>query len=69
MLKCLPPRVRAAIEAGGMRAVRWEGTLVDAGNPLGHLYAHHLLHEAAVRERDARDEGAAPDLLEIDLGS
>lgn len=58
---------RTAIEAGGMRAVRWEGTLVDAGNPRGYLYANHLLHEAGVRERDAREEGAAPDLLEIDL--
>lgn len=60
---------RATIEAGGMRAVRWEGTLVDAGNPLGYLYANHLLHEAAARERDAREEGPSSDLLEIDLGS
>lgn len=57
---------RAMIERGAMRAVPWDGTLVDAGNPLGYLYANHLLHEAAARERDARDEGSAPGLHEIE---
>jgi len=57
---------RAVIERDAMRVVPWEGTLVDAGNPLGYLYANHLLHEAAARERDARDEGSASGLLEIE---
>ena len=52
-----------------MRAEPWRGTLVDAGHPPGYLYAHHLLHEAAIRERDADDEGEASEPLQIDLGS
>ena len=47
------------VERGILRAVLWEGTLVDAGHPAGYLYAQHLLHEAAARGRDEEDQGRA----------
>lgn len=54
--------------AGRLEAAPWTGTLVDAGHPVGYLYAQHLLHEAGSRDRDAADEGdPAATLLEIDL--
>lgn len=62
---------RRLIERGGLYAVPWEGTLVDGGNPAGYAWAHHLLHEAGQRDRDAEDQGQAPsgatDFLQIEL--
>jgi hypothetical protein len=60
---------RRLVERKLLRAVPWTGTVVDAGNPAGYLWAAHLLHEAGSRERDALDRGAgAEDLVSIDLG-
>lgn len=56
---------RRLVQEGRLRAVTWEGTLVDAGRPAGYLYAHHLLHEALARERDREDEG--PGLVQVEL--
>lgn len=62
---------RRLVEAGRLFAVPWEGTLVDAGNPAGFARAHHLLHEAGQRDRDAADQGrpgaAATDFLQIEI--
>ncbi|HET6362102.1 MAG TPA: sugar phosphate nucleotidyltransferase [Gemmatimonadota bacterium] len=54
---------------GLLRAIPWQGTIVDAGQPSGYLWAAHLLHEAGARERDALDRGAgaSDDLVSIDL--
>lgn len=38
---------RRLVESSRLAAVPWQGTMVDAGHPMGYLYAHHLLHEAA----------------------
>ena len=55
------------VEEGALRALPWRGTIADTGNPAGYLWAAHLLHEAGARDRDVRDQGAAPaDLLSID---
>ena len=51
-----------------LRAVPWAGTIVDAGNPEGYLWAGHLLHEAGAPERDALDRDPAAGLVPIDLG-
>ncbi len=51
--------LRRLVGVGALRAVPWGGTLVDAGHPAGYLYAQHLLHEAAARERDNEDGGGA----------
>ena len=61
---------RRLAERGLLRAIPWQGTIVDAGHPAGYLWAAHLLHEAGARERDALDRGsaAADDLVSIDLG-
>lgn len=57
------------VERKLLRALTWQGTLVDAGNPAGYLWAAHLLHEAGSRERDALDQGPGADaLVSIDLG-
>ena len=40
-------------------AVPWEGTLVDAGHPVGYLYAQHLLHEALAVGQDTEERGGA----------
>jgi hypothetical protein len=45
------------VERKLLRALPWKGTIVDAGNPAGYLWAGHLLHEAGSRERDALDQG------------
>jgi hypothetical protein len=61
---------RRLAERGLLRAIRWQGTMADAGHPAGYLWAAHLLHEASARERDALDRGStvADDLVSIDLG-
>lgn len=48
---------RRLVERKLLQAVPWRGTIVDAGNPTGYLWAAHLLHEAGSRERDALDRG------------
>jgi hypothetical protein len=48
---------RRLVERKLLRALPWKGTIVDAGNPAGYLWAGHLLHEAGSRERDALDQG------------
>ena len=59
---------RRLVERGLLRALPWKGTLIDAGNPAGYLWAAHLLHEAGARERDAMDEGGSHEpLVSIDL--
>lgn len=63
---------RRLVERGALRAVPWDGTLVDAGNPAGYLWAHHLLHEAGQRDRDAEDQGPAAgpvtsDFIQIEM--
>lgn len=59
--------MRRLVERRLLRARPWSGTIVDAGNPAGYLWAAHLLHEAGARERDARDQGpVAGDLVSID---
>ncbi|MDX1623151.1 MAG: sugar phosphate nucleotidyltransferase [Gemmatimonadota bacterium] len=61
---------RRLVEEERLVAAPWEGTLVDAGNPSGYLYAHHLLHQAEARRRDAEErdgEGGGGELLEIGL--
>jgi len=64
---------RRLTESRRLHAVPWTGTLVDAGHPAGYLYAQHLLHEAAARERDEEDQGLAahggpgPGLAHIEL--
>lgn len=59
--------LRRLVERGLLRALPWRGTIVDAGNPAGYLWAAHLLHEAGARDRDALDQGAVPsDLISID---
>ena len=50
---------RRRVEQAALVVVPWEGTLADAGNPAGYLWANHLLHEAGQRERDAEDQGPA----------
>jgi hypothetical protein len=47
---------RRLVERRLLRALPWKGTIVDAGNPAGYLWAAHLLHEAGSRERDALDQ-------------
>lgn len=47
---------RRLVERKLLRALSWKGTIVDAGNPAGYLWAAHLLHEAGSRERDALDQ-------------
>jgi len=47
---------RRLVERKLLRALPWKGTVVDAGNPAGYLWAAHLLHEAGSRERDALDQ-------------
>lgn len=47
---------RRLVERKLLRALPWKGTVVDAGNPAGFLWAAHLLHEAGSRERDALDQ-------------
>jgi len=60
---------RRLVERKLLRTLAWQGTLVDAGNPAGYLWAAHLLHEAGSRERDALDQGPGADaLVSIDLG-
>jgi NDP-sugar pyrophosphorylase family protein len=59
---------RRLVERKLLRALPWKGTVVDAGNPAGYLWASHLLHEAGSRERDAIDQGQAGSLVSIDLG-
>ncbi len=62
---------RRLVERGLLRAIPWQGTVVDAGHPAGYLWAAHLLHEAGARDRDALDRGPATpddDLVSIDLG-
>ena len=60
---------RRLAERGLLRAIPWQGTIVDAGHPAGYLWAAHLLHEAGARDRDALDRGttAVDDLVSIDL--
>lgn len=59
---------RRLVVRGLLRALPWEGTIVDAGNPAGYLWASHLLHEAGARERNALDRGdGAETLVSIDL--
>jgi len=59
--------LRRLVERGLLRALPWRGTIVDAGNPAGYLWAAHLLHEAGARDRDALDQGAvSSDLISID---
>lgn len=60
---------RRLAETGRLFAVPWEGTLVDAGHPVGYLYAQHLIHEAGQRERDLLDETgrSGSGLLEIEI--
>jgi UTP--glucose-1-phosphate uridylyltransferase len=53
---------------GLLRAIPWRGTIVDAGNPAGYLWAAHLLHESGSRERDALDVDPTGGLVSIDLG-
>lgn len=63
---------RRLVERGRLRAAPWEGTLVDAGNPAGYAWAHHLLHQASQRDRDAEDQGGpaadreATDFIQIE---
>lgn len=45
-------------ESGSLVANLWEGTLVDAGNPAGLLYAQHLLHEALARGIESDESGS-----------
>lgn len=53
---------------GGLRAVPWSGTMVDAGRPVGYQYAHHLLHQAEARRREAEEEAAGGERpIRIDL--
>ena len=60
---------RRLVERRLLRALPWGGTVVDAGNPAGYLWAAHLLHEAGSRDRDALDRGPGHDtLVSIDLG-
>jgi len=60
---------RRLVERKLLRAIPWKGTIVDAGNPAGYLWAAHLLHESGSRERDALDRGSgSEDLVAIDLG-
>ena len=42
---------------GALRAVPWEGTLVDAGHPTGYLRAQHVLYAAEERSREEAAEG------------
>lgn len=56
---------RRLVDAGGLRAVPWSGTLVDAGHPAGWLWAQHLLHEAAARTAEEEEE-AGGGRLEIE---
>lgn len=63
---------RELVERGALLAVPWDGTLVDAGNPAGYLWAQHLLHEAGQRDRDAEDQGpaggpATSDFIQIEM--
>jgi hypothetical protein len=62
---------RRLADRGLLRAVPWRGTVADAGNPAGYLWAAHLLHEAGAADRDALDRGPAAhdDLVSIDLGA
>jgi UTP-glucose-1-phosphate uridylyltransferase len=60
---------RRLVERKLLRALPWRGTVVDAGNPAGYLWAAHLLYEAGSRERDALDQGPAGSLVSIDLGN
>ncbi|MGH7571972.1 MAG: sugar phosphate nucleotidyltransferase [Gemmatimonadota bacterium] len=54
---------RRLVERDALAAIPWEGTIVDAGHPVGYLYAQHVLHEA---EREGGDrEGDEPPLLQI----
>lgn len=60
---------RRLVERKLLRVIPWKGTIVDAGNPAGYLWAAHLLHESGSRERDALDGGSgSEDLVAIDLG-
>ena len=60
---------RRLVERKLLRAIPWKGTIVDAGNPAGYLWAAHLLHESGARERDTLDRGSeTEDLVSIDLG-
>jgi len=59
---------RRLVERKLLRALPWNGTVVDAGNPAGYLCAAHLLHEAGSRERDALDQGPTGSPVSIDLG-
>lgn len=60
---------RRLVERGLLRAIPWQGTIVDAGHPAGYLWAAHLLHEAGAGQRDALDRGSTADerLVSIDL--
>lgn len=57
---------RRMVEEARLRAIPWDGTVVDAGNPAGYLYAHHLLHESDAREPPADGEDGES-LLEIEF--
>ncbi|HUP18355.1 MAG TPA: sugar phosphate nucleotidyltransferase [Gemmatimonadota bacterium] len=54
---------RRLVSGGILRAVPWEGTLVDAGHPTGYLRAQHLLYAAEERAREEAEGGAGNEPL------